>query len=231
MAETPTGRFTFDPVAGTWTWDDEVYRIHGVPAGSISPTTDFVFQCKHPEDRERVAAVLTHATATGEPFSVAYRLIGADGVERKVVLVCEAGVCDEDSDVTTVDGYYIDLTEDFEQESDARAREAVAASAEHRATIEQAKGSLMLAYGLDPDQAFAMLNWWSRNSHVKVRELAQHVVAVSTSGDLAQLDLRRGFDNLFADAGRAAPSAGVDGDRHSRDGSPAPSREASPERS
>jgi hypothetical protein len=197
------GRFTHHPLAGTWTWDDEVFRIHGLPPGAIAPTTDYVLQCKHPEDRDRVAGVLVRAATTGEPFSVAYRLTGADGIERKVVLVCEGGVCEDDS-VTTIDGYYIDLTEDFEQEASARARTAVLASAEHRATIEQAKGILMLAYGLAPDQAFAMLSWWSRNRNVKVRELAHQVVTVGQSGDMSSRDVRVAFDNLFSDA---APTA------------------------
>src|SRR5215204_3764000 len=65
------GRFTHHPLAGTWTWDDEVFRIHGLPPGAIAPTTDYVIQCKHPEDRDRVAGVLVRAATTGEPFSVA----------------------------------------------------------------------------------------------------------------------------------------------------------------
>ena len=193
------GRFTHHPLDDTWDWDDEVFRIHGLDPGTISPTTDFVLQCKHPEDRDRVAGVLVRAAATGEPFSVAYRLMGADGVERKVVLVCEGGVCEDDT-VTTINGYYIDLTDDFEQEAEERARTAVLASAESRATIEQAKGILSLAYGLAPDQAFAMLNWWSRNRNVKVRDLAGRVVTLSQSGQLARRDLRMAFDDLFADA-------------------------------
>jgi PAS domain-containing protein len=197
------GRFIHNPIAGTWDWDDEVFRIHGLAPGAIAPTTDYVLQCKHPEDRDRVAGVLAQAAATGEPFSVAYRLIRADGAERKVVLVCEGGVREDDA-VTTIEGYYIDLTDDFEHEAAERARIAVVASAEHRATIEQAKGVLMLAYGLMPDQAFAMLNWWSRNRNVKIRDLAQQVVIVGQSGDMANRDLRVAFDNLFSDA---APTA------------------------
>jgi hypothetical protein len=202
------GRFTHHPRSGTWTWDDEVFRIHGLAPGAISPTTDYVLQCKHPEDRDRVAGVLVQAAATGEPFSVAYRLRGADGVERKVVLVCEGGMCEDDT-VTTIDGYYIDLTDDFRQESAALTREAVAASAESRATIEQAKGSLMLAYGLDADQAFAMLSWWSRNRNVKVRDLAQRLVEIAREGGSTHGDLRTSFDVLLHDITAPAGSNGL----------------------
>jgi hypothetical protein len=196
--EPRVGRFAYDVRADTWDWDEEVFRIHGVRPGSVAPTTDYVLRCKHPDDRERVAAVLVQATTTGEPISVSYRLLGADGVERKVVLVCERAMCDGD-DVATISGYYIDVTEDFEHEADEHAREAVAASAEHRATIEQAKGALMLAYGLDADQAYAMLNWWSRNKNVKVRELARRLVDLSQEGQITHQDLRHSFDRHLHD--------------------------------
>lgn len=196
------GRFAYDVTTERWKWDDEVFRIHGVEPGAIEPTTAYVLDCHHPEDRDGVAQVLTQATLTGEPFSVCYRLRAADGLERRVVLVCEGGVCDTTTDVpvTQLDGYYIDLTDDFAQATSELAREAVAASAEHRATIEQAKGSLMLAYGLDADQAFAMLRWWSRNKNMKLRDIAAHVIDGSTSGELSDSSLRTAVDNLLHDA-------------------------------
>jgi hypothetical protein len=201
------GRFTYDVTTQLWKWDDEVFRIHGVEPGGLEPTTDYVLGCKHPEDRERVAQVLSQATNTGDPFSVCYRLNAEDGVERRIVLVCEGGVCDVSAEipVSQLDGYYIDLTDDFAQAASDEAREAVAASAEHRATIEQAKGSLMLAYGLDADQAFAMLRWWSRNKNMKVRDIAEHLTELSSAGELTDSSLRRTVDNLLHDApGNAA---------------------------
>jgi hypothetical protein len=192
------GRFTFDLVNSKWEWDDEVYRIHGLAPGSTVPTTEYLLSCKHPEDRENVAAVLTQASRTGEPFSISYRLIGADEVERRVVLVCEGGVCEED-EWTSLDGYFVDLTADFHAESQEYATEAVAASSEHRAIIEQAKGSLMLAYGLDADQAFAMLHWWSSHRNVKVRDLASRLVESWEWGAATSDDIRKRFDGLLHD--------------------------------
>ena len=196
-----TGRFAYDVPTQRWEWDEEIFRIHGVRPGDVEPTTDYVLECKHPEDRQRVAEVLLRATVTGEPFSVCYRLNAEDGVERRVVLVCEGGLCDEDVDppVSRLDGYYIDLTDDFARATEEDAREAVAASALHRATIEQAKGSLMMAYGLDADQAFAMLSWWSRNKNMKVRDIAERITELSTAGALSDSGLRRSFDNLLHD--------------------------------
>ena len=49
---------------------------------------------------------------TGQPFNVSYRIVGGDGLLRHVVIV---GDCAKDasSDVASICGYYIDLTEDF----------------------------------------------------------------------------------------------------------------------
>ncbi|MBH0780454.1 ANTAR domain-containing protein [Nocardia bovistercoris] len=47
-----------------------------------------------------------------------------------------------------------------------------------RESIEQAKGAIMLAYGLDPTQAFAVLRTASQETNHKVRHVAADVVAV-----------------------------------------------------
>jgi hypothetical protein len=46
-----------------------------------------------------------------------------------------------------------------------------------RAEIDQAKGILMVVYGLNPEAAFALLAWHSRNGGVAVRDLAQRLVS------------------------------------------------------
>ena len=170
----PTGRFVYHVLDDTWDWDDDVYRIHGFEPRSIRPTTDLIHASKHPDDLERVREVLAHASRHGGSFAVAYRLLRADGTERQVVLT---GYGDSSSGgVQLVEGYYIDLTMDFDEQIRSEAQRAVLASSETRAKIEQAKGVLMLAYGLDADAAFAMLQWWSKNHNVKVRHLAARLM-------------------------------------------------------
>jgi ANTAR domain-containing protein len=46
-----------------------------------------------------------------------------------------------------------------------------------RADIDQAKGILMVVYGLSPDAAFSLLAWHSRNGGVAVRDLARRLVS------------------------------------------------------
>jgi PAS domain-containing protein len=194
----PTGRFSYDVRSGKWDWDDEVFRIHGLEPGSVTPDTELVLASKHPDDRERVARLIDEVGRTGEPFSVSYRIILGDGSERRVVLVGEGQFCADD-DPTLIEGFYIDLTPDFAEESEEYAKQAVAASAKNRAVIEQAKGALMLSYGLDSDQAFAMLRWWSRNRNVKVRDLAERIVVLATEGEATDEGLRRSIDAALHD--------------------------------
>ena len=49
-------------------------------------------------------------------------------------------------------------------------------SASH-AVIEQAKGALMLDYGLDADAAIALLSWQPQSQNIKLRDLPQRLAA------------------------------------------------------
>jgi hypothetical protein len=193
------GRFSFNTESGIWDWDEEVFRIHGLQPCSITPTTDYMLSCEHPEDRAGVAEVLVRAQRDGKPFSVSHRLIAADGVERRVLMVCDAGVRAGADSVTSIAGYYIDLTEDFRRESVKAANKAVVESAEHRAIIERALGGLMVAYGLNSDQAFGMLRWWSQNKNVKVRDLAARLIEAASKGAASGIEIRKTFDALLHD--------------------------------
>lgn len=46
----------------------------------------------------------------------------------------------------------------------------------HRATIEQAKGMLMLVYGVPAETAFEVLKWRSQVTNTKLRSLAERIV-------------------------------------------------------
>ena len=59
----------------------------------------------------------------------------------------------------------------LEREND-QLREAI----DSRAVIEQAKGALMLRYGLDDDAAFAVLRRWSQDSNIKLHTVADTLV-------------------------------------------------------
>ncbi|PXX59739.1 ANTAR domain-containing protein [Nocardia tenerifensis] len=66
-----------------------------------------------------------------------------------------------------------------------------------RAVIEQAKGALMLVYGVDAEQAFRMLRRRSQATNVKLRALAAQLIAELPSLDLAPPELRAKVDRLL----------------------------------
>ena len=192
-----TGRFAYDVRNDRWEWDADVFAIHGYQPGEVEPTTELILRHKHEADRHRVEETFKQAIATGEPFNLYYRIRAQDS-EHRVVVVGE-GVLDPDGTVGQLVGYYLDLTPEFTAEAAAAADAAVAASAAARQTIEQAKGILMLGYGLDADAAFAMLRWWSRNRNVKVREIAERLIDVARLGHFSHPGLRGMLDTLIDD--------------------------------
>lgn len=197
------GRFSYDVASDSWEWDDDVYAIHGYRPGEVRPTTELFLLHKHKADRKRVEDAFQQVIRTGEPFNLSYRLV-AGGAEKRVVVVGE-GLRADDGRVSRLEGYYLDLTPEFDAESSAAADAAVEASASGRATIEQAKGVLMLAYGLHEDAAFAMLRWWSRNRNLKVREIAERLLTVARDGTFSHPGLRRLLDALIHDLTHPSP--------------------------
>lgn len=192
---TDAGRFAYDAATDTWEWDDKVYRIHGLAPGSVTPTTELILRSKHPDDRERVRLLLKEVVQTPMSCSMSYRLVREDGTERRVVLVGESTMTPAGA---RFEGFYLDLTPEFEEETEGATRVAFE-SIEQRAVIEQAKGILMLVYGIDDQAAFSMLRWWSRNRNTKVRDLAQRLVTTVTEGQVVEVDAKTSVDALLHD--------------------------------
>ncbi|MFE6861184.1 PAS and ANTAR domain-containing protein [Nocardia sp. NPDC057668] len=167
----PIGGFSFWFAEQRWEWSDEVAAMHGYAPGEVEPTTELLLAHQHPDDRDRVAGAITTMIENGEPFSSRHRIIDTAGYEREVIAVADMIVDDRDT-VLGTKGYYIEVTDLVEDVA-----EDLAESYEGRQTIEQAKGALMLVYGLTPDQAFRLLRWRSQESNVKLRALATQLVA------------------------------------------------------
>jgi PAS domain S-box-containing protein len=166
-------RYYFDDER--WEWSPEVARIHGYEPGTVTPTTRLVLSHKHPDDYEQVAANLEDIRKTYRPFSTRHRIITVAGDTREVVVIGER-MHDNTGRVVGTQGFYIDVT----PSGDARAAiitEAVAEIAENRAAIEQVKGILMLVYRIQANAAFDLLKWRSQETNVKLRVLAEQLIA------------------------------------------------------
>ena len=120
-------------------------------------------------------ATLDDVRRTRKPFSTRHRIITVQGDTRDVVVMGER-FHDDNGGVIGTQGFYIDVTP-TDQQRRSSVTEAVAEFAEHRAAIEQAKGVLMYVYSITADAAFELLIWISQESNVKLRALAEQVIA------------------------------------------------------
>ena len=179
-----------------WEWSPEVEQIHGYQPGTVTPTTRLVLSHKHPDDYEHVAATLDDIRRTHKPFSTRHRIISVQGATRDVVVIGER-LHDNTGEVTGTQGFYIDVTPTGEAR-EASISQAVAEIAHNRAVIEQAKGALMYVYRVDAGAAFDVLKWRSQETNVKLRALAEQLLAdIRTLKHDDSASYRAGFDRLL----------------------------------
>jgi PAS domain-containing protein len=174
-----------------------VYAIYGFAPGDVLPTTELILSHQHPEDRPEVERLIDEVIATGRPHSLWHRLVDAQGTTRQV-LTLWTGDFDDDGDLVGVSGFLVDLTETVRRTTAREVDEAMEVMSHSRPPIEQAKGALMLAYGLSDDDAFALLRSYSQHVNVKVRDVARNVVDALPERDLP-IGTRETWDRLAAE--------------------------------
>ena len=150
--------------------------MHGYQPGTVQPTTELVLSHKHPDDKPSVAQLIEQVRRLGIPFSSRHRIIDTAGNVHVVVVVGDQWT-DSDCEVIGTTGFYVDITDEFDADVRRSLDEVVASIAARRATINQAIGMLMLAYGVTTDKAFAMLAQRSQQTNVKLRDLAAQFVS------------------------------------------------------
>ena len=78
------GYWRLDVISNTLFWSPEVYKIHGKPSSHI-PSLEQAMAVYHPDDRERVSAIVDDALNLGKAFEFEARLMRDDGQIRHVV--------------------------------------------------------------------------------------------------------------------------------------------------
>jgi hypothetical protein len=202
------GRFTYHVGSEKWWWSPEIYAMHGFEHGDVVPTSELMQSHHHHEDRVATVSRLRDALMSGEAFSARHRIIDANSVVRTVLAVGE-GVRDGAGRVVQLVGYFIDETSFVSRLVARETQAAVAASARSRAVIEQAKGMLMLTYGLDDTLAFSLLTRHSQHHNIRLRDLAaqlvQHVREAAVHDAPPATTLNAFFDGLAGRAFRPGP--------------------------
>ncbi|RDH74386.1 ANTAR domain-containing protein [Mycolicibacterium moriokaense] len=168
------GWFRFYFADERWEWSEQVQLLHGYEPGTVVPTTQLVLSHKHPDDYHQVAATLEEIRRTHRTFSTRHRIIDTENTVHDVIVIGDQ-LRNDRGDVVGTHGFYVDVT-DTGRGRDAMVNAAVAEIAENRATIEQAKGMLMLIYRISGESAFELLKWRSQETNVKLRVLAEQVL-------------------------------------------------------
>lgn len=190
------GSFRFWFVGQRWEWSDEVARMHGYEPGDVVPTTELLLSHKHPDDRAHVQELLDYALQSEGSFSSRHRFIDNAGAEHDAIVVADR-MLDESSAVLGTEGYYIDLTNTFDETRQEVLDEALPDLFENRAAIEQVKGVLMYVYRVSADQAFRVLQWRSQETNVKLRALAKQLLAEMCTLPAPAACVQGQFDHLL----------------------------------
>jgi hypothetical protein len=190
------GGFRFWFVGPRWEWSDEVARMYGYEPGSVVPTTELLLPHKHPDDRAHVQDLLDYALHSGDSFSSRHRFIDTAGNVHDAIVVADR-MSDETGAVVGTTGYYIDLTDTFDETRKEALDSALPDLFETRAVIEQAKGVLMGVYRISADQAFNLLRWRSQDTNTKLRVLATQLVSEVAALESTSTEEQSEFDHLL----------------------------------
>lgn len=172
-----TGEFRYDVTTDRWWWSDEVYRMHGFEPGEVVPTTAMILAHKHPDDRERYAGALTSTSLLGGTFASVHRILDAQGTERVLATVGDAHPSGPGVRVTEITGHFVDITAAVRLLAADEATRQIRQADERRAVIDQAMGVTAARTGVTVEEAFDLLRGASMRSNVKLRTLAERVVA------------------------------------------------------
>ena len=194
------GSFRFWFLGQRWEWSDEVALMHGYEPGSVVPTTELLLSHKHPDDRAHVQDLLDYALHSGGSFSSRHRFVDTQGALHDAIVAADR-MLDDTGTVVGTAGYYIDLTDTFDEARDETRQEVLDTALpdlfESRAAIEQAKGVLMAVYRISAEQAFRVLQWRSQETNTKLRSLARQLVNEVATLPPPSSDLQSQFDHLL----------------------------------
>jgi hypothetical protein len=124
-----------------------------------------------------------------------HRICDARGRQRQAVTTA-GGLFRSDGTLALVTGHVVDVSEPLRVTTAHEVDHALELIGRTRPMIEQAKGALMSAYGLDAEEAFALLRRYSQDCNVKVRDVARDLVeSMSVVGGMPS-DTRAALDRL-----------------------------------
>jgi transcriptional regulator with GAF, ATPase, and Fis domain len=103
-----TGSFGWRPASGEVVWSEETHRIFALDPAT-KPTVEFALSRAHPEDRDRLQALIGRAAREARDWDLEYRLVMPDGAVKHLHVVAQA-VYDAATRDTEYVGAVMDVT-------------------------------------------------------------------------------------------------------------------------
>ena len=147
----------WDLGTGKLLWSDNHYRLWGLEVGEIEPSTDFILEHTHPDDRARLQRYLAGARSNSGPSQIEYRAIKADG-SRRYFLSTIAVIEETDRGPTRLVGSLQDITERRRAERELTAHVAVSAAIAEWQSVDT--GARALVQGLAEALDFVAGGFW-----------------------------------------------------------------------
>ena len=116
------------------TWSDELYRIFDLQPGNPPNTYEDYLGLLHPDDREKVKAIIEKAYYNKEEFTFHHRLVRSDGSER-IIHARGKIVLDEKGAPVRMIGTGQDITERVQAEAELQKRDVQLSTAQQIAHL------------------------------------------------------------------------------------------------
>ncbi|HYH58412.1 MAG TPA: LuxR C-terminal-related transcriptional regulator [Thermoleophilaceae bacterium] len=151
------GGWDWNLQTGELFWSDNHYRLWGLEVGAIEPSTDFILEHTHPDDRVRLRRYIEGLRRNSGPAQVEYRAIRVDGSSR-YFLATTAVIEDTDRGPTRMIGSLLDISELRRAERELTAHVAVSAALAEWQSLDT--GARALVGGLAEALGFVAGGFW-----------------------------------------------------------------------
>ncbi|WP_050347605.1 ANTAR domain-containing protein [Arsenicicoccus sp. oral taxon 190] len=161
-----------------WSLSPEVYQLLGAEPDGQLQGLDLLLS-SFDASEVQLAEDAGDALHRGRAFAHRRRVLRhGEGLE---VFVVGVGDYSEDGTLTAVSGVFLDVRALLHETVSAEVTHQLREVVEARGVIEQAKGILMVAYGITAEDAFELLGWYSQRTNTRVRVIADRLAAAAST--------------------------------------------------
>jgi PAS domain S-box-containing protein len=104
------GSWSWDVVADTWSWSDELFRLAGLEPREEPPVLSEVVEAVDPGSRAAILEITRQALRSGKAYELTFPIVLTGG-RRRILRGSGAPTTDESGRVVRIDGFAQDITE------------------------------------------------------------------------------------------------------------------------